>query len=303
MPAVALQIPVVLKPGREDPWTPYRIIQAFIAAGCPPEAFSFYPTDHEGSNTILNLAQRALVFGDESTVARYAGNPAIQVHGPGRSKVLVGDDQIERWPEFVDLLAESIVANGGRSCVNASAVIVPAHSREIADALAQRVAAIEPLPVTDERAVLAGFANPKMAEFIEEAINEGLATEGADDVTARHRDGPRHVTLDGSAYLRPTIVHCDSFAHPLANREFLFPYASVVEMPCAQMADEIGPSLVVSAITRDTDFTQRLLQSPLIDRLNLGAIPTNYVRWDQPHEGNLFEFLYKRRAIQREVNL
>src|SRR5262249_27130994 len=36
MPAVALKIPVVLKPGREEPWTPFRIIQAFLAAGCPP---------------------------------------------------------------------------------------------------------------------------------------------------------------------------------------------------------------------------------------------------------------------------
>ena len=48
MPALALGIPVVLKPGREEPWTPLRIMQAFIAAGCPAAAFSFYPTDHEG---------------------------------------------------------------------------------------------------------------------------------------------------------------------------------------------------------------------------------------------------------------
>src|SRR5437588_838506 len=82
MPAVALKIPVVLKPGREEPWTPFRIIQAFIAAGAPAEAFSFYPTDHEGSAAILELCGRALIFGDESTVARYAGNPAVQVHGP-----------------------------------------------------------------------------------------------------------------------------------------------------------------------------------------------------------------------------
>jgi hypothetical protein len=24
------------------------------------------------------------------------------------------------------------------------------------------------------------------------------------------------------------------------------------------------------------------------------------IAWDQPHEGNLFEFLYKRRAIDRQ---
>src|SRR5215217_2301978 len=33
IPAIALKAPVVLKPGREEPWSPLRIIQAFIAAG------------------------------------------------------------------------------------------------------------------------------------------------------------------------------------------------------------------------------------------------------------------------------
>src|SRR5438270_851481 len=60
MPAVALKVPVVLKPGREEPWTPFRIIQAFIQAGCPPEAFSFYPTDHEGSGAVLEGCCRDL---------------------------------------------------------------------------------------------------------------------------------------------------------------------------------------------------------------------------------------------------
>src|SRR5947209_10185378 len=174
IPAVALKIPVVLKPGREEPWTPFRIIQAFIAAGAPAEAFSFYPTDHEGSGAILELCGRALIFGDESTVARYAGNPAIQVHGPGRSKLLIGDDQVERWPEFVDVIVESIVANGGRSCINASTVVVPRHADAIADAVAAKLARIVPLPATDESAVLAGFANPAMAERIHAAIDADL---------------------------------------------------------------------------------------------------------------------------------
>ena len=89
-------------------------------------------------------------------------------------------------------------------------------------------------------------------------------------------------------------------AHPLANREFLCPYASVVEVPQSQMLEKIGPSLVVTAITKDPDFTEQLLKPDLIERLNLGAIPTMKISWDQPHEGNMFEFLYKRRSIERE---
>ena len=102
--------------------------------------------------------------------------------------------------------------------------------------------------------------------------------------------------FEGGVYLRPTIVLCDSFAHPLANREFLCPYASVVEVPQAEMLKQIGPSLVVTAITKDPAFTEQLLESPLIERLNLGPISTMKISWDQPHEGNMFEFFYKRRV-------
>ncbi|MGA2659271.1 MAG: aldehyde dehydrogenase, partial [Verrucomicrobiota bacterium] len=145
---------------------------------------------------------------------------------------------------------------------------------------------------------LSAFANPAMAERIDAAIEEGLRTPGAMEITARHRDGPRKVTLGGAIYLRPTLVLCGSFTHPLANREFLFPYASIVETPQAEMLDQIGPSLVVTAITQDPAFRESLLESPLIQRLNLGPIPTTRVSWDQPHEGNLFDFLYRRRAIE-----
>jgi acyl-CoA reductase-like NAD-dependent aldehyde dehydrogenase len=296
--AVPLKIPVVIKPGREEPWTPYRLIQAFIAAGCPTEAFGFYPTDHEGAGEILRSCGRSLLFGDKNTTAPYADNPAIQIHGPGYSKILVGQDEIERWPEFIDLMAGAISDNGGRSCINASAIVVPKYAEEIADALARKLGPVVPLPATDENARLAGFANPKMADFIEASIEEGLQTSGARDVTAAYRQEPRRVQFEGGAYLRPTIVWCESFAHPLANREFLCPYASVVALPQAEMLGRIGPSLAVTALTRDKLFIDQLMESPLIERLNIGPISTMNISWDQPHEGNLFEFVYKRRAIE-----
>jgi acyl-CoA reductase-like NAD-dependent aldehyde dehydrogenase len=297
LPAIALKIPVIIKPGREEPWTPWRLIQSFIAAGCPPEAFGFYPTSHEGAGEILRSCGRSLLFGDKNTTAPYANNPAIQIHGPGYSKILVGNDQIERWPEFIDLMVSSISDNGGRSCINASTIVVPKYAEEIADALAKKLGPIAPVPATDENARLSGFANPKMADFIDASIEEGLQAPGARDVTATYRGGPRKVVFEGGTYLRPTIVWCESFAHPLANREFLCPYASVVAVPQSEMLHQIGPSLAVTALTGDKLFIDQLLESPHIERLNIGPISTMNISWDQPHEGNLFEFLYKRRAI------
>jgi len=301
LPAIPLKTPVIIKPGREEPWTPYRLIQAFIKAGCPAEAFGFYPTDHEGAGVILQACGRALIFGDKNTTAQYANNPGIQIHGPGFSKILIGEDQIDNWQDHLDLMVASIAENGGRSCINASAIIVPRHGQAIADALGQRLGPIEPTCPEDEGARLSGFANPKMAEYIDGAIDQDLGEPGAEDMTAKYRTGSRKVTFEGGTYLKPSIIYCDSMNHPLANREFLCPYASVVEVPQSKMLDAIGPSLVVTAITKDPAFTEELLESDLIERLNLGAIPTMKISWDQPHEGNMFEFLYKRRSIEREA--
>ncbi len=299
LPAIALKTPVVLKPGREEPWTPYRLIQAFVAAGVPAEAFGFYPTDHDGAASILTQCGRALLFGDQATTAAYANNPAIQLHGPGWSKILIGEDCIGQWPEYLDVLVASISDNGGRSCINASAVVVPRCGAEIADALARALGPVAPTRPEDPGARLSGFANPRMAEFIDAQIEEGLKTPGAEEVTARYRGGPRKVEFEGGVYLRPTIVRCDSFDHPLANREFLFPYASVVEVPQREMLARIGPTLACTAITRAPEFLAELEEFPDIERLNIGPVPTLKVSWDQPHEGNLFEFLWKRRAIER----
>ena len=299
LPAIALKTPVVIKPGKEEPWTPYRLIQAFITAGVPAEAFGFYPTDHEGAGEILRSCGRALIFGDKSTTQQYANNPAIQVHGPGWSKILIGDDCIENWRDYLDVMVSSISDNGGRSCINASAIVVPKYAAEIADALAQRLGPVQPTPPDDENARLSGFANVKMADFIDAQIEDGLKTPGATDVTAKYRGGPRKVIFDGGTYLRPTIVLCDSLRHPLANKEFLCPYASVVPVPQKEMLHQIGYSLAVSAITKDAAFIEQLTAFPEIERLNIGPLSTMKVSWDQPHEGNMFEFLWKRRSIER----
>jgi hypothetical protein len=298
IPAIALKVPVVLKPGRDDPWTPYRIIQALYAAGCPRSALSFYPTSHEGAHALLAIAGRSQLFGDASITKRYAGDPRVELHGPGYSKVLIGADKSADWKRLLDVLVASVAANGGRSCVNASAIVVASHGKEIAAALAERLAAIVPRDADDNKAGLAGFANPAMAESISQTIDTALQEPGAEDVTARFRGGPRLVQHQGRTFLKPTVVLCGSFDHPLANREFLFPYCSVVEVPQDQMLAKIGPSLVVSAISDDPAWRRQLLASPLIHRLNLGAMATSHVHWDQPHEGNLFEFLYRRRAVQ-----
>ncbi|HVQ38107.1 MAG TPA: aldehyde dehydrogenase family protein [Pyrinomonadaceae bacterium] len=299
IPAVPLKIPLVLKPGSAEPWTPYRIIQAFIQAGAPPEAFSFYPTDHGGAGEILRSCGRGIIFGDISSVGAWANDPRIEIHGPGYSKIVIGEDCIDDWEKYLDVMVSSIAANGGRSCINASGVWVPAHAEEISDALAARLAEIAPRAADDDEAQLAPFTDPNVAARVSQIIQQALAEPGAREVTAAHRKNERLTSYNGCSYLLPTIVLCEDAAHPLANKEFMFPFASVVKTTQDQIPEALGPSLVVTAITSDPKLIQRLINSPNVDRLNIGAVPTGQISWDQPHEGNLFEHLYARRAFQR----
>jgi acyl-CoA reductase-like NAD-dependent aldehyde dehydrogenase len=297
LPSVALKIPLVLKPGRREPWTPMRVAQALIAAGCPPQAFSFYPTDYSGSTEILLRCDRSMMFGDAATLRGWRQDHRVQLHGPGWSKVLIGEDRIDDWEQYLDSILTSVACNGGRSCINASGVWVPARGREIAEALAARLAAIEARPLDDPRAEIAAFSDLAMARRISDFIDLQLEIPGARDVTAEHR-GDRVVELGGCGFVLPTVVWCDSPDHPLASTELLFPFVSVVELPQREMLDRIGSTLVATAITEDDDFKASLMSSRDVDRINLGDVPTSSVSWDQPHEGNLFEHLYRQRAFQ-----
>src|SRR6267142_2345013 len=152
IPSVPLKTPLVLKPGSAEPWTPYRIIQAFIYAGAPREAFSFYPTDHAGAGEILRNCGRGIIFGDVSSVGVWANDQRIEIHGPGYSKIVIGEDCIDDWEKYLDVMVTSIAANGGRSCINASGIWVPAHAEEISEALSEKLAAIRPRAADDEQA-------------------------------------------------------------------------------------------------------------------------------------------------------
>jgi hypothetical protein len=266
----------------------------------PASAFGYYPTDHAGGNEILRSTGRGMVFGDVGSTKRWKSDSRVEVHGPGYSKVVIGPDVADQWEQYIDVIAESMSNNGGRSCVNASGVWVTKHADAIADALARKLGAVVPRASDDPDAVLAPFADPDTASRISATIDADMNSESgkARDVSAPIRGGDRVASAHGGTYLLPTVIRCDA-GHPLANREFLFPFASVVEVPAADLPACLGPSLVVTCISNDPAFRARFVASPDVDRLNFGPLSTTQIGWDQPHEGNLFEHLYARRAIQR----
>ncbi len=298
LPVIPLQIGLVLKPGPQEPWTPYRMFEAFAQAGVPREVVSIYPGGAEVGAAVVSACDRTMIFGGTATVERYHGDPRVQAHGPGFSKILFGDDMVDRWEEFLDLMVDSVLVNSGRSCISCSGIWASRHGREIAEALAERLGPVEPLPATDPQAPLAAFTLPGAAEAMNAQIEEGLKAEGVTEVTEKYRNGPRLVQKERCDYLRPTVVHCTSPDLPLANTEYMFPFVAVVDCPQEEMIGRIGPTLVASAITEDPQFSRELLDATNIDRLNIGPIPTIALNWLQPHEGNIIDFLFRNRAFQ-----
>jgi acyl-CoA reductase-like NAD-dependent aldehyde dehydrogenase len=107
------------------------------------------------------------------------------------------------------------------------------------------------------------------------------------------------VIKEGRAeYLLPTIVHSSTTDAAIVQKEYLFPFATVVECPQDQMIAAMGQTLVCSAITNDQSFRRQLVDAVNIDRLNLGPVPTIQLNWLQPHEGNIVDFLFRARAFQ-----
>jgi acyl-CoA reductase-like NAD-dependent aldehyde dehydrogenase len=299
LPIIPLQIGLVLKPGPQEPWTPYRMAQAFCAAGIPRTAIAIYPGLGEVGAAVLAACPRSLIFGGTATVEQYKNNPRVQVHGPGFSKILIGDDRVDEWSKYLDIMADSVVLNSGRGCINCSGIWTSRHGRKIAEALAERLGPITPLPPDDPKAALAAFTVPGQAAAISNEIDKGLQTNRVHDMTAKF--GNRLVQKERCAYLRPTVVWCESPEAAIANAEYLFPFVSVVECPQEKMLDAIGPTLVCTAITEDKKFQKTLLDAPNIDRLNFGPLPTTQLNWLQPHEGNIIDFLFRARAFQGQV--
>ena len=299
LPVIPLQIGLVLKPGPQEPWTPWRMSQAFFAAGVPREAIALYPGLGEVGAAVLNNSPRSFIFGGTATVEQYAANPGVQVHGPGFSKILLGEDRVDQWEQYLDLMVDSVLVNSGRSCINCSGIWAPRHTRAIAGALAARLGPIAPLPPDDPQAALAAFTVPGQAAAISADIDTALQEDGVEEVSAPYQDGGRLVSRARCDYLRPTVVHCASPAAAIAKKEYMYPFVTVVECPENQMIGAIGSTLVATGITEDPVFTRALLDARNIDRLNIGPIPTIKLNWLQPHEGNIVDFLFRPRAFQR----
>ena len=235
--------------------------EAFFEAGIPRESISIYPGEGDVGAAVLDGCSRSLIFGGTATVDRYRGNPKVQAHGPGFSKILLGDDQVDQWEKYLDVMVDSVFAQQRtrmHQLLRHLGESSHARDRRCAGAAAGEHPAA---PAGHPESSLAAFTVPGVAEAISQAIDADLspaARQRSRPSIARETASPSWDTAD---YLLPTIVHCDSPEAAIAKKEYMFPFATVVECPEEKMLESIGPTLVCSAITCRPEFRRKLVDA------------------------------------------
>lgn len=291
--ALALGYRVVIRPSRREPFTPYRLVLALREVGFGPDLVQYLPTDHERADHLVAGADLGLVYGGEDVVRKYATDPSVLLQGPGRSKILLTRDS--DWREHLETIVESVSHHGGTGCVNTTAVFVDGDPGPLCQALAERFAALPSLPPEDEKAVLPvqpAASARAIAAFLERrAIGTRPWLGGADVV---------HELGDGSAVLRPAVHQLDRPDAPQAGIELPFPCVWVAPWTPEAGIAPLRDSLVLTAITRDAELVDRLLDEPGIRNLYLGDQHTYRMEPGLPHDGYLSEFLMRSKSVVRD---
>ena len=207
--ALALGYRVAVRPSRREPLTAHRLVHALRQAGFRREDAVYLPTDHRGADEIIRSADLAMVYGGQDVVDKYANDPTVFVNGPGRAKILITADQ--DWRDYLDVIVDSIANLGGMACVNTTAVLYEGDPAPLAEAIAERLAAIA---AAADRGRASDSAHPEHRQgngFGEPSGGRGrgdhTALLGADQVVAAARRRLRRATSgrapDGQARLSP----------------------------------------------------------------------------------------------------
>jgi acyl-CoA reductase-like NAD-dependent aldehyde dehydrogenase len=291
--ALALGYRVAVRPSRRDPFTPHRLISALRTAGFGDNQVVLLPTDHDAADAILRGADLAMAYGGEDVMRKYAGVSTMLPQGPGRSKILLTADV--DWREHLDVIVASISHEGGRGCVNATAVFVDGDTTAVAQAIAERLGAIPSLPPEDEHAVL-----PVHPVADARKLERYLLAKAAGTVPWLGGDGVVDELGDGSAVLRPAVHQLERADAEQAGIEMPFPCVWVAPWTPEAGIEPFRETLVLTAITHDRRLVDALIAEPTISNVYVGDHPTYWIEPGIPHDGYLADFLMRTKAVFRD---
>jgi acyl-CoA reductase-like NAD-dependent aldehyde dehydrogenase len=291
--ALALGYRVAVRPSRRDPFTPHRLISALRAAGFGDDQVVLLPTSHDDAGAILSGADLGMAYGGEDVMRKYAAHSTVLPQGPGRSKILLTADV--DWREHLDVIVASISHEGGRACVNTTAVFVEGDTAAVARAIAERLAAIPSLPPEDEQAVL-----PVVPVADARRLEQFLLAKAAGTIPWLGADGVVDELGDGSAVLRPAVHQLDRPDAAQAGIELPFPCVWVAPWTPEAGLAPFKETLVLAAVTHDAELVDVLVAEPTISNVYVGDHPTYWFEPGIPHDGYLADFLMRTKAVIRD---
>jgi acyl-CoA reductase-like NAD-dependent aldehyde dehydrogenase len=291
--ALALGYRVAVRPSRRDPFTPHRLISALRSAGFGDDHVVLLPTGYDTADEILRGADLAMAYGGEDVMRKYAALSTMLPQGPGRSKILLtaGAD----WRDHLDMIVDSISNEGGRACTNATAVFVEGDPAPIAEAIAERLAAIPSLPPQDPNAVL-----PVVPPADARKLEQHLLARAAGTTPWLGGDGIVDELGDGSAALRPAVHQLDRADAPQAGIELPFPCVWVAPWAREAGIEPLKDTLVLTTVSHDDRLLDELLAEPTISNVYVGDHPTSWIAPGVPHDSYLADFLMRSKAVIRD---
>jgi acyl-CoA reductase-like NAD-dependent aldehyde dehydrogenase len=290
--ALALGYRVAVRPSRREPFTAHRVIHTLRQAGFRCEDALYLPTDYAGAGELINAADLALVYGGQDVVDRYANESTVFTNGPGRSKVLITAEQ--DWRDHIDVIVDSVCKYGGMACVNATAVLYEGDATPLAQAIAERLATIPPLPNTDVRSLL-----PTAPVESARAVADHLAIKAAGTIPVLGSDQVVADLGNGYAALRPAVHLLASPDERTLNVELPFPCVWVASWSRDDGLAPLRNSLALSLITDDEQLVDDLLNEPTVTNVYVGGYPTYFGAPHVPHDGFLADFLMWNKGFAR----
>lgn len=290
--ALALGYRVAVRPSRREPFTAHRLVTVLREAGFGADRVALLPTDHTVADTLVEVADLSMVYGGEDVMRKYGTHPKVLPQGPGRSKILLtaADD----WRTHLDTVVASVAREGGTACTNTSVVLVEGDPAPVAEALAERLAALPSLPPEHGDAVLPVHDRAtagRIGALHRHHLGGARPWLGGDGVTAE--------LGDGSVVLRPAVAQLDRPDAPQTRVELGFPCAWVAPWSQADGVAPLRDTLVLTVSTRDDELLRRLVDEPSIANVYVGDQPTVRIEPHLPHDAYLPEFLMRTKAVIR----
>lgn len=280
--ALAMKVPIVLRPSDRDPFTAVRLARALRVAGVPAPAVHVLPGDRSVGEAVCREADHAMAFGGEDALASFRDDPSVERYGPGESVALLARDPTD---DELDTLARGVSRAGGRACFCLTRVIATGECDvdSLADRLARRIANADGSrcgSLTDERTGVPGFT-PEDADKLDDAV----ASLPGTDVTAEYR-GDRLLNRDGVSRLRPTVLRTDELVPELP-----FQFAGITERGRDALPVRLDGAYLAVAIGSD-GLERELVRSPAVRKVYGGRYPAA-VDLRETHETFLASFLYE----------